>query len=221
MNKNDIAFGKKGEEFFKHFSAFSFFYEDSLLFDTNTGEYIGIKDLRNRKIEGEFILPDGSIVEVKSDSKFHRTGNIIVEFEKSNGDVGWFRHCRENGVKYLLFNLFHGTEKLYPYLNVLFEFDVFDHYVSDLLIAQHKTIYKKDDDGSVFRIMPVNLQDAIKHCNPVIATTDTPKSANLVFNGDLINDYLKNAFGLKNFRIDPNDCIIQTVFRSNDLIDNK
>ena len=98
---NDYTKGLSGEWFFSHFSAIAFFYFGQKAQDSNSGKYYKLEDLRSLRKEGEFRLSDGKIIEVKSDCKCWRSGNVVVELSGRNGDVGWFQHCDQNGVSYL------------------------------------------------------------------------------------------------------------------------
>ena len=213
MNKQDYELGKKGEEFFLNISAYTFFNNDAIWRDTQTGKHVSIADLRANKKEGEYALADGSLVEVKTDTRCYETGNIIVELSGRNNDVGWFQHCKENGVKYLIWHLYRGSAKKYPYLCIRFDFPAFDSYIRRL-IGSHEYMKKNcrtkpDYDGSVFTILKVNLEDAIQSCDPLIAITQENQPELL----SALQKSLKSA--LSNIGIqaegmpDPKECVIQ------------
>lgn len=211
MNRNDYEIGKKGEDFFLNTSVHTLFSLDSIVRETSTGKCFSVSDLRSQKKEGEFALSDGSLVEVKSDHRCYETGNVIVELSGRNGDVGWFQHCKTNGVKYLVWNFYRGLSKKLPYLCVRFDFNTFYEYVNMLKESREymrrNCIFKSDYDGAKFTLLKVHLEDAISHCHPDIAYTQVNEP-------EIVNELKKslNAYFLrKGFQVDfdPCDCIIQ------------
>ena len=175
MNNNDLIKGKQGEDFFRSSSAFSFFYENASAHDPETGEYVSIHDLRSRRKEGEFALHDGSLIEVKSDYHCYETGNIIVELTGRYSEDGWFNYCIKNGVKYLVWNLFRNESKRYPYRSILLDFKLFESYIYRLMedeqYMKKHLIEKPDYDGSVFKILKVNIEEVISCSALAIADT--------------------------------------------------
>ena len=69
----------------------------------------GFIDETGRHREGEYRLPDGRLLEVKTDSRCFSstrpTGNIPIEIDhpQHTGRKGWYHHCIENGVSIVLF----------------------------------------------------------------------------------------------------------------------
>lgn len=73
-------------------------------------------DERDRHREGEFRLPNGELVEVKSDKSCFReerpTGNLAVEIEhnRDKDGYGWYQHCGGNGVAHLVYICYRDKE---------------------------------------------------------------------------------------------------------------
>ena len=213
MDTRDLKIGSKGESFFSSISALTLFHEEAFVYDAQTGKRIGVRDLRSKKKEGEFALPDGSLIELKTDTRCYDTGNIIVELSGRNGDVGWFQHCRSNGVKYLVWHLYRGETKLYPYLCVRFDFNTFDAYIKELTSSEaymkKNCRTKKDNDGAAFTIMIVNLEDAIQHCKPLIAITQKNEEDLLSVLQESLNRIFSDVSVHVNGQLDPKECVIQ------------
>lgn len=213
MKKRDCTFGRKGEDFFLEISAITLFYGGSSIRNALTGKRTSVYDLRSSRKEGDFILSDGSLVEVKSDGMCYKTGNLIVELSGRNGDVGWFQHCKKNGVKYLVWHLYRGKEKKYPYLCIRFDFGQFAEYVEKLMRSKAymstNCQTKVDSDGAPFTILKVNLDDAISHCQPLLSYMQRNDEEMIC----VLQQSLISAFEDKGIRfygkVDPSSCILQ------------
>lgn len=108
-----LPIGEKGEN---HFLDFELLYFFGLRRDEVT-------DTRGNNREGEVLLPDGRLLEIKSDNhgNMEKYGNMLVEVAHPRHD-GWYHHCKQNGVTNLIVEAFRDGEK-HPYfvLHVPFE----------------------------------------------------------------------------------------------------
>lgn len=109
FNQITLEKGKLGEEHFLRYelwSLFKVFRKD-------------VKDLRGEKHEGEILLPNGRLLEIKSDHNggMKRTGNVVIE-TKDRGREGWFYWCQQHGVTDIIFEAFDnakGEGWIHPY----------------------------------------------------------------------------------------------------------
>ena len=117
FNQITLEKGKLGEEHFLRYelwSLFKVFRKD-------------VKDLRGEKHEGEILLPNGRLLEIKSDhiGGMKRTGNVVIE-TKDRGREGWFYWCQQHGVTDIIFEAFDnakGEGWIHPYLVLHSPFD--------------------------------------------------------------------------------------------------
>lgn len=100
-----LPIGKKGEKHFLSYEAYILLRRAKL----------NITDIRSTNREGEFLLPDGSLLEVKTDGRGNmlKTKNLFVEI-KHKTHAGWYHHCKQNGVAHMIFEVFRKKEKLHP-----------------------------------------------------------------------------------------------------------
>lgn len=115
MDNKSIKKGNHGEEHFLDFELLVFF---GLRRENVT-------DLRGNNREGEILLPDGRLVEIKSDhnGNMERYGNMLVEITHEKHE-GWYHHCKQNGVTNLIVEAFRGEkDRQHPYfvLHVVFD----------------------------------------------------------------------------------------------------
>ena len=220
INDSDKKKGEQGEAFFENIAARFFFGDDLKVRDPETGKSYSIIDLRGFHKEGEYMLPDGSLIEVKSDFMCHATGNIVPEVSLGNG-IGWLQHCWKNGVVYLLFFLFSDISKPFPYRSVLFDLKAFASYVFDLMDSKEymsRNYFTKYEDGLAHGLLKVNLEDAIRHCNPLVADTQECRQ-------DIVTSLLgsiNNGFMKKGLKVDlePDlklkECVLQLTYKEDD-----
>ena len=71
----------------------------------------------------------------------------------------------------------------------------------------------RDYDGATSKILLVNLKEAIANSALLIADTLECAKGQWTFLKSAVDDYLKNIIHLENYRWDPDDCIIQDVYR--------
>lgn len=104
VNPKDISKGRKAEEHFLNTDCYSLFHETRLT----------VVDLRQDQREGEMLLPDGRLLEIKSDGgRMERSGNVFVEIAHTD-HAGWYTHCKENKVDGIVIEAFR-MEKQNPY----------------------------------------------------------------------------------------------------------
>lgn len=104
IDPEDISKGTKAEEHFLNLDLYSLFHETRHT----------VIDLRERKREGELLLPDGRLLEIKSDGGgLEQKGNVFVEIAHKSHE-GWYRHCQQNGVDGLIVEAFRGVKR-HPY----------------------------------------------------------------------------------------------------------
>lgn len=117
FNQITLEKGKLGEEHFLRYelwSLFKVFRKD-------------VKDLRDEKHEGEILLPNGRLLEIKSDHNggMKRTGNVVIE-TKDRGLEGWYYWCQQHGVTDIIFEAFDnakGEGWIHPYFVIHTPFD--------------------------------------------------------------------------------------------------
>lgn len=131
MNKEyqkEIVKGTHGEEHFLDYELWCFF-------GLRRHE---VEDLRGNKREGEIRLPDGRLVEIKSDhaGNMGRYKNMLVEIEHPD-HAGWYHHCKQNGVTNLIVEAFR-TGETHPYFVLHVPFD----QLSDLIEMEGHTFRK-------------------------------------------------------------------------------
>lgn len=112
--ENDLQRGRRGEEHFRTIDAHTIFGA--------VAPYI--KDETNLKREGEMRLPDGQLIEIKTDYRCYRKNNptknlpIEIKHEGHRDGKGWYYHCKENGVQHLVFLCYRSEKKRLPFMLV-------------------------------------------------------------------------------------------------------
>lgn len=112
VNPKDISKGTKAEEHFLNTDCYSLFHETRR----------SVVDLRQDQREGEILLPDGRLLEIKSDNdgRMERSHNVFVEIAHTD-HAGWYTHCKENKVDGIVVEAFR-MEKQNPYCVIYIPF---------------------------------------------------------------------------------------------------
>lgn len=112
----DLEAGEKGENYFIDHSI------DFLFFRIRT------QDVREQHREGDFRLPTGELIEVKSDYRCFAeekpTGRIPIEIHNPRNPQrrGWIFDCRARGVTYLVYECYKSRKHEKPCFILLIPF---------------------------------------------------------------------------------------------------
>lgn len=164
-----LPIGEKGENHFLSYESYILLRRAKL----------NITDTRSINREGEFLLPDGSLLEVKTDGHGNmlKTKNLFVEI-KHKKHAGWYHHCKQNGVAHLIFEVFRKKEEIHPAFVLYLPFDELVQ-----LIEMEGESFNRTRDGMgllvplkrVFAACPGAL--SISAVNPEVSEKDLFKEA--------------------------------------------
>lgn len=169
IKEKSLFKGQRAEQSFEDIYAFDLFGQNSLWMYDETGRFR----------EGEYRLPDGSIIELKGDWRCYSlknpTGNLPIESYHSGHarGYGWLQHCAENGVDYIVFACFRAENKPLPYCVICIPFQNLVRLIKEYA---SRYPYRKIHDGSNtvgFYCVPINeIRDK---CGAKVIKTRNPK----------------------------------------------
>ena len=169
MNKNTLKKGKKAEKVFRDIYSYDIFGINGLL----------MADETNQLREGEYRLPDGSLVELKSDWRGYDldrpTGNLPIEFYHSGHEngYGWYEHCQQNDVEHIVFECFRGESKRYPFRIIYIQTQYLVNFISEH--GDEYPVKQIQDDGNTVKFWCIPADTIIAECNAVVFESDSPK----------------------------------------------
>ena len=181
FNQITLEKGKLGEEHFLRYelwSLFKVFRKD-------------VKDLRGEKHEGEILLPDGRLLEIKSDHDggLKRTGNVVIE-TKDRGREGWYYWCQQHGVTDIIFEAFDnakGEGWIHPYFVLHTPFDELVR-----LINEAGDTYRKLSLPGNCKGILVPYRRILDHCKGVsVLPTIVPDESGVRHLTDLVRECLQ------------------------------
>ena len=124
--------GKKGEQFFTNKLLLPFFYGGEAVESMRTGERIYLDDITSNGMEGDYKIIDGTInggiVEVKTN--YGRYNNLPIEISEGNYN-GWYQHCKEKNVDFLVHNRYRDEIDTCPAYSILIFFPKLAEYIDE------------------------------------------------------------------------------------------
>ena len=129
----ELTTGAKGEVFFRSHLA-SIFFVDSIVCDlAKRGITVSAKqfidNITKCNIEGDFKLIDDTVIEVKTLTGAYN--NVLIEYARGQyGDrQGWYQHCKDNRIEYIVWNRYRSASDEYPVYSLLVFFPALSAYI--------------------------------------------------------------------------------------------